>query len=152
MIISIHSELKTKFVHTQELNLRKDGYKPYQINLNAIDKEENQQEKTAIDTLLTDLHAIYISGSDPETHEPNIKTNNLMDIMQVAMDDEGHNIVLIDIYDVYVDSIEEVKAIFNKNAKNICGETTLSFVETPDASEFQLTIKQVQENEVTPVN
>jgi hypothetical protein len=127
MKISIHVELKTKFVHADELNLRKQGYSEA-IDYHKIDIDVNHRESTLVNDLIHELNGT--------------SSRLLIDCMPVALDDAGHDIMLIDIYDTEVRSIEAVKQIFNKYANKLCDDSQLHFESRTETEEFQLLVTQ----------
>lgn len=127
MKISIHSKIKTKFVHAEELELRKKGYLEA-INYHKIDIDANHLESDIVKDLIHELNGT--------------SRRLLIDCMPVALDDAGHDILLIDIYDTEVHSIDAVKQIFNKYANKLCDDSKLHFESRPKNEEFQLLVTQ----------
>jgi len=130
MQISIHSELKTKFIHAEELALRKQGY-PDAIDYHKIYVTVNRRESAIVTKLVDELN-----GTSKRL---------LIDCMPVAMDAVGHDIMLIDLYDTEVSSIETAKHIFKKYANRLCNSQNLHFESRPETDEFQLLVTQIED-------
>jgi len=127
MELSIKIELTTKFLHTEELSLRKTGYRGF-INPYKIDKEVNQREMDIINELICELNGL--------------SRCLLIDCLPIALDKVGHDIMLIDIYNTETDSIEDAKQIIKKYAAQLCDNLKLRFKTYPKTEEFQLTVTQ----------
>lgn len=127
MDISVKIELKTKFIHAEELALRKTGYQGF-INPREIDKDVNQREIEIINDLIKDLNGL--------------SRQLLIDCLPIALDKVGHDVMLIDMYNTEVASIEDAKRIINKYAVQLCDNLKLRFETYPKTEEFQLVATQ----------
>lgn len=127
MEISIKIELETKFLHTEELALRKTGYQGF-VNPHKIDKDANQREMDITDDLIRELNGL--------------SSGLLIDRLPIALDEVGHDIMLIDIYDTEIDSIDDAKHIISKYAVQLCDNLKLRFKTYPKTNEFQLIVTQ----------